>query len=297
MGLILRSRLESFKSRTVERSCLQLQALVDHQNFQKDDASAESRLVNFFNLLIPTKYQLEIELAERFASIGVIRSALEIFQRLQMFEKVVNCYQLLNEPKKAESVLKELISNDPQNPKLLCLMGDIKQDYEYYLKAWDFSNQKYARAMRSLGYYYFRIQDYKSAIESFENALSINAMFENSWFVLGCAALKISDLQTGINAFMQVVRLDPQNSQAWNNLASIYISQKKLKEASNCLREATRINYDSSNIWENYLYVLVDLQEFGMAITALERVFEIRVDKQELKQTCIDFQVNYIDRY
>ena len=37
--------------------------------------------------------------------------------------------------------------------------------------------------------------------------------------------------------------------------------------------------------------MLVDLEEYGLAITALERVFEIRIDKQELKQTCIDFEV------
>ena len=74
-------------------------------------------------------------------------------------------------------------------------------------------------------------------------------------------------------------------------MASVYITQKKLKEAANCLREATRINYDSSNIWENYLYVLIDLKEYGLALTALERVFNIRIDKQQLKDQCIDFQV------
>ena len=82
-----------------------------------------------------------------------------------------------------------------------------------------------------------------------------------------------------------------KNSQAWNNLASVYISQKKLKEASNCLREAARINYDSANIWENYLYVLVDLKEFGLALSAMERVYSIRVEKHELRETCIDYEV------
>jgi hypothetical protein len=75
-------------------------------------------------------------------------------------------------------------------------------------------------------------------------------------------------------------------------LASVYITQKKLREACNCLREAARINYDSSNIWENYLYVLVDLKEFGLALSALERVFSIRVEKQEQRETCIDYEVN-----
>ena len=209
MGLILRSRLESQKSRTVERSCLQLQALVDQWNFQQNDAPVQDRMVNVFSLLVPTKWELEVELGQRFVSIGVVRSGLEIFTRLQMYEKMISCYQLLDEPKKAEMLLLELLEKNPTSPKYLCLMGDVKQDFEYYLKAWESSNHKYARAMRSLAYHYFRIEDWQTSIDCFQKALEINAMFENSWFVQGCAALKIGDLPTAANSFIRVTRLDP----------------------------------------------------------------------------------------
>lgn len=100
MGLLLRSRLESNKSRTVERSCLQLQALVDQWKTQENDAPANERMKYIHALLVPSKWEMERELGLRFVSIGVIKSALEIFQRLEMWENVISCYQMLEQPKK-----------------------------------------------------------------------------------------------------------------------------------------------------------------------------------------------------
>lgn len=33
-------------------------------------------------------------------------------------------------------------------PKLLCIYGDIVNDYTYYKKAWKTSNKRFARAVR-----------------------------------------------------------------------------------------------------------------------------------------------------
>jgi hypothetical protein len=58
-ALLLRSRLESSKSRTVERSALQLQALVDQFDL-KDEGSIEERLEWFYSLLVPAKWHMEV---------------------------------------------------------------------------------------------------------------------------------------------------------------------------------------------------------------------------------------------
>lgn len=99
MGLVLKSRLESNKSRTVERSCLQLQTLVDQWKMQNDDASVSERMKFMHLLLVPSKWEMEKELGLRFISIGVIRSALEIFERLEMWDNVISCHQMLEQPK------------------------------------------------------------------------------------------------------------------------------------------------------------------------------------------------------
>jgi hypothetical protein len=97
-ALLLRSRAEAHRTRTVERSVLQLQALVDQIPLNEDGnakgiANAKERLRYFWDLVVPSKWDLEKELAERLVSIGVLRSALEIYERLEMWNQVVQCYQ------------------------------------------------------------------------------------------------------------------------------------------------------------------------------------------------------------
>ena len=58
MALLLRSRLECHKSRTVERSALQLQALVDQ--FALKDPNPTERLKYFFGLNFPCKWEMEV---------------------------------------------------------------------------------------------------------------------------------------------------------------------------------------------------------------------------------------------
>lgn len=209
MALLLRSRLEADRSRTVERSCLQLQALVDQWQVQDNDASAATRMKHVFSLLIPSKWEMERELGLRFISIGVIRSALEIFERLEMWENVISCHQMLEQPKKAEDVIMNQLELYPTSPKFTCLLGDVKGDHTLYLKAWEHSGGKFARAMRSLAAYYYSMKQWKDSIECYEKAFLINPMFENSWFIMGCAALQIEEFPTAIKAFSRCTQIEP----------------------------------------------------------------------------------------
>lgn len=98
-GLLLRSRSEAGRTRTVERSVMQLQALVD-QIPLNDTASSpgiapvKERLRYLWQIDLPSKWELEAELAERLVSLGVFRSAEEIYRRLEMWDMVVRCYQV-----------------------------------------------------------------------------------------------------------------------------------------------------------------------------------------------------------
>ncbi|KAH9270510.1 hypothetical protein BASA83_007322 [Batrachochytrium salamandrivorans] len=289
MGLLLRCRLEMAKSRTAERSVLQLQALVDQ--FTVLDSTVSERMEHIFSIMLPSKWELERELGERFVSLGVIRSAMEIFERLEMWEDVVSCHIMLEEPSKAEVIVIELLKTSPNSPKFLCLLGDIKGDIQYYMKAWEVSGNRYARSMRSLGAHYFKKENMEKCVECYQLALALNPLFENSWFVLGCAAMKIENFDIAERAFNRVTVIDPDNGEAWNNLASVYIKGKKLREAFNCLKESLKHNYDASNIWENYLFVSVDIGEFSESIRAIDRVLMIRVDKPRFKDSLVDFDI------
>ncbi|KAJ3155392.1 hypothetical protein HDU86_004294 [Geranomyces michiganensis] len=289
MALLLRTRLEGHKSRTVERSCLQLQALVDQ--FPLEESTPAERMLYVFSIELPPKWEMERELGERFVSLGATRSALDIFERLEMWEDAISCYQMMEQPKKAEAIIEARLKVTPRSPKLHCLLGDIRADPSYYELAWSLSEGRYARAMRSLGAHYFKLGEWVKAIECYHRALAINSLFENSWFVMGCAAMRAEDWDQAVRAFSRVTSLDHENGEAWNNLASVYVRQKKKREAWRALREAIKQHYDNSKIWENYMFISTDLGKFQEAMHAMERVLENRWDKAGETSQVVDVGV------
>ncbi|KAJ3006814.1 UNVERIFIED_CONTAM: hypothetical protein HDU68_003865 [Siphonaria sp. JEL0065] len=275
MGLLLRCRLEANKSRTAERAVLQLQAIVDQMAVEHDSTPSE-RLNHIYTISIPSKWDLESELGDRLVGLGVVKSALEIFERLELWDNVVSCLQMLEKQKEAEEIVRKQLESSPDSPKLHCLLGDITKDNKHYIHAWEISSNKYSRAMRSLGASHFRAGDFVESVRCYDLALSINPLYENSWFVMGCAALRCEDWATAQRAFLKTVLINSDNGEAWTNLANVYVKQSKKRDAWRALREALRQHHDNARIWDNYLFISLDLGEFAESIRAMLRIFEIR---------------------
>jgi hypothetical protein len=70
-----------------------LQELVNCLAKEKPDAISRHRY--FFCSHLPPRWEVETELANMLVSIGVVKSALDIFLRLQLWEEVITCYNLL----------------------------------------------------------------------------------------------------------------------------------------------------------------------------------------------------------
>ncbi|KAF8933027.1 hypothetical protein BGZ58_006636 [Dissophora ornata] len=276
MALLLRSRLESDKSRTVERGALQLQALVDQTKIEDETSTTRERMHHFFSVLLPSKWELEKELAEQYMSLGVVRSAMDIFERLELWEDVIACHQFLDQPEKAKALCRELLVKNPTNAKLLCIIGDLDEDPEKFKEAWEVSGHRFARAQRSLGAYYFKRQQYKEAMPCYQHALKINPLYENSWFILGCIGMQLEDFDVATAAFTKVVSIDQGNGEAWNNLAAIHMRRNDNLDAQHALRQALKEKRESWKIWSNYMYCSLDIGDFTEAIRAMGMVVELK---------------------
>ncbi|CAJ0764136.1 17498_t:CDS:2, partial [Entrophospora sp. SA101] len=288
MALLLRSRLEKEHSRTMERSVLQLQALVDQFPLH-ELSSVKERILYFYQILIPSKWEMERELAIQYLSLGVVRSALQIFERLEMWEDVINCYIILEKEEKSKSIIQQRLLVTPNSPKLYCLLGDIEKNPKHWEHAWEVSGNRYARAMRSLGSYWYKQKNFMKSIECYEKALKINPLFENSWFIKGCAAMHMENWELAIEAFTRTISVNPENSESWNNLATIFLKQNRKFEAFNSFQQGLKLNYDNWKIWTNYMYTCVDIGEFNETIRAMERIVELRWRKD--RDNCVDIEV------
>ncbi|EAU82600.1 tetratricopeptide repeat domain 27 [Coprinopsis cinerea okayama7 len=256
MALLLRSRLESTRTRTVERSTFQLQALIDQM--PTSDSTLPERLLYFHSIPLPSKWEMERELALRYMSLGVVKSALEIFERLEMWEDAIKCWAVLERPEKGIAILRDLLEGKKEEvdvvlsrgkatsehrkslqdatreAKLWCILGDLEPDNapEHYQHAWEVSRESSGRAMRSLGGYWFARGKYTEAIECLKRAVAINPLQQKPWFLLGCAAMRLEDWALGRDAFIRCVTIDEEDGESWSNLASMYLRLSQSPTAS-----------------------------------------------------------------
>ncbi|KAJ7669221.1 hypothetical protein DFH06DRAFT_1468853 [Mycena polygramma] len=248
MALLLRARLESNRTRTVERATLQLQALIEQM--PTADAPVAERLRYVHALLLPSKWEMEKELATRFLSLGAVRSALDIFERLEMWEEVVKCWQSMERREMGVGIVRDLLEgrkaeadvvlargkagrsdarratmDRTREAKLWCLLGDLEPEnaVEHYQRAWTLSGQTAGRAMRSLGGYHFARAEYPEAIACLKKAVAINPLLSRSWFILGCACMRTEDWAEAKAAFSRCVAIDEEDGESWSNLASMYM--------------------------------------------------------------------------
>ncbi|KAL8780533.1 MAG: hypothetical protein Q9213_006429 [Squamulea squamosa] len=287
-ALLVRSRIEGYRSRTVERGLLQLQALVDQVIVEttpsstttsstgpsiqvqsdtgtssflpkpkpSESAPAQERLAFIHQLASPTRWELEAELAARWVSLGGLRTALEIYERLQMWAEVALCWAANDREDKARRIIcrqlytpAEALNEVPQQfkrtvddddisiedlsvertplpadaPRLFCILGDLEKSPSAYEKAWNVSNHRYARAQRSLGKYYFSRGDLQKADDAYVKSLKVNALNHSTWFSLGCVRLQSENWAGAVDAFGRAIQIEDKDAESWSNMAAALI--------------------------------------------------------------------------
>jgi len=130
-----------------------------------------------FHLAFPPRFELERELGKGYLALGIVRTAYDIFERLEMWKPAIECLQIsgvrydknycsqfatnticVTDPQdhdKAIELVEERIKVEGETAELLCLKGDALRDKEKkreaYLKSWNVSNKKYPQPKRQLG--------------------------------------------------------------------------------------------------------------------------------------------------
>ncbi|BGP16213.1 hypothetical protein JCM10213_007070 [Rhodosporidiobolus nylandii] len=266
MALLLRCRAEAGRSRTVERGVLQMQALVDQLKDgspteisaissavkPEDVASARDRLEQFHALALPPAWEMERELAVRYMALGITKSALEIFTRLELWEEVARCWMSLERPDRGTEIIRELLTGskhesdvvmnerkgdgakhfkggEKREAKLWCTLGELERDPKHYERAWEVSGGTSSRAQRSLGAVYWSSGEYAKAADALRKALRINPLFPRTWFMLGCCEMRLEDWAGAQEAFGRAVGLENDDAESWSNLASCHLRRGELE--------------------------------------------------------------------
>lgn len=270
---ILRVRWESTRSRTKERALLMMENLVEAIN--SSSPMIAQRIQNAFGVYLPTIPALRKEYGQLLVSCGMMGEALKIFEELELWDDLIVCYRLLDKKAAAVDLIKERLVHTPTDSKLWCSLGDVTNTDAYYEKALEVSNNKSARAKRSLARSAYNRGDYETSKILWESALSINSLFPDGWFAFGAAALKAHDFDKALEGFTRAVQLDPENGEAWNNVAFLHMKNKKYKPAFLAFKEALKFRRKTWQLWENFSHVAIEVGNLQQALEATSQVLEL----------------------
>lgn len=297
-----RSLLEANNPKTVERGVIQLYSLVeelgvtsdstarifpktkeeiDFPNEFVDESIDDNRpLTNSLRLkyiyLVPPmpKWAMDSKLAEQLISLGLYKSALEIYERLKDWTDAAVCCTTTGDNSRAEKLISKALDINPNNARALCILGDIKNDPKLWEKSWNVGH--FAKAKRSLARYYFKppqgiAQDLPQALSCMCDCLGADPVSFDNWYFYGYMALQAQNYDIASEAFHRSVNLDETNCYAWSNLASALIKLNKLPEAFHALGKAVNAGNtgkSSWRLWENYVTVAMKLGKWDEVLSA-----------------------------
>ncbi|KAL9950189.1 Tetratricopeptide repeat domain 27 [Verticillium nonalfalfae] len=118
----------------------------------------------------------------------------------------------------------------PNAPRLFCILGDLEQDPSHYLRAWEISNHRFARAQKSLGEYHLAKKDLPAAREAYALAVGSNRLSPELWSRLGDIDLRLGRPGDAAEAYRRAIAAagDPiggEDARTWSNLGSALWSQ------------------------------------------------------------------------
>ncbi|TGJ82528.1 hypothetical protein E0Z10_g6252 [Xylaria hypoxylon] len=325
-SLLVRSRIELNRSRTVERGVLQMQAVADQVIVDTQDpspaatsrqysaldvptiqvtpsgesttqadmnkptsflpapkpsesATPEERLRYVNALASPPRWHLESELAYAWTSIGSLVSALEIFKRLRLWPEVALCLASAatsddssgrgaGGEEKARAIVRwrlfrpssttaastgslddiddedsidldsikprdfygpERSPPPPNAPRMFCILGDMENDASHYIRAWEISNRRFARAQKSLGELHLQNKEWNKALQAYHLAVSVNRLSPELWNRLGDIELRLGHFSDAAEAFQRAIataneRIGGEDARTWSNLGTAFLS-------------------------------------------------------------------------
>jgi len=282
-ALLGRSKLESGEMKTVERALQQVEGLVQSLRGAgegvNDLSGSSSRMDLVFTSGLTPSWEVEADLVKLYLSLGLTKAALDTALKLEMWETVIDCYHRIDLRHKAADVIRNKINKDGESPKLLCMLGDATDDEDHYHKALALSNNRSARAYKSLGLRAYAAKDYPKAIDLFSKSVDNNKFQLAVLSRLGYSAMQVEDWKTGARAYREYCSFDSESFEAWNNLARCYVVLEEYDKAWNIFQEAAKRNYDNWQIWDNVLTVSAKCGHFDSILKAYHRILDIRDNK------------------
>ena len=288
-ALYVRALLEFENPRTMDRAALQLQALADQYTTrltatQSKQASidgaapAEQRLAYAPLVAFPARWELQRLIADKYRRLGAVRSALAVYEELELWEEVVECLALLERPLRAERLLRDLLARSP-SPRLFCLLGAITDTDEPYVSAWEVSGRRYAKAAFALGRRAVEKGHFEAAAEHLRVGIRLAPHDEAAHFLAGILAMRFERWSEALTYFSRVVQCDPNRADAWSNIAAIHCHTEKWDPAYAAVTEALKQDRQDWRLLNNAVLAAVRSKHYSRSLSLQIQLVNFRLNR------------------
>jgi len=255
-----RSLIETGKAKTIERALLQMEQLIN------DLQDSTFHFDNQFFYLLPPRpnWILQSQLAEKYMELGVVKSAMEIYKRLHMFNELALCHCAIGEEQQGLKILEERLIENPEEYRSMSILGDIKQDPTYWEKAWD--KGRYTNAKLSLAKHaFYKLNDLKGALTHFEECNIMRSSFDNI-YLYGCIAMQAEDWSKARLAFQKCVQVDDTNMKAWSNLGAALLELTMFEQAYSAFSKAVSFTNGSQHTAKSNWQIIQNLMILSLRL-------------------------------
>jgi len=287
-ALVVRAWLEFEVWRTKTRAIMQLQALVDqHVNRLSAGqragtdyyAPTNQRMRYVYVLPLPSYWEMRNDLADRYMELHIKHSALRLYEDLERWEKVVQCYLDLEKDDEAIVLVKDRLKIRP-SPMLYCCLGELEDDNQHFLTAWEFSGKRYSRALRLLAQRYDRTQEWEKALQYYLESTTASPNNRSAWWRIGAITMRSKQWNLSIKAWHNVTRIAPKDGEARANLGAVFTKLGMWEEAYQSFDAASKEEYQNWRVWENKMFCSARTKRYAEAINAQKRVVELRRNRK-----------------
>jgi tetratricopeptide (TPR) repeat protein len=282
-ALLQRCRIEAHSVYSADRAALQLEVLANQHVSQKPgDASPQDRIAFASCVDYPSRWELDGEVAHAMARLGAFVSAAERFKKIHEWDLVIELYAAAGRREDALEVLNRELEQKPDHPRLLCALGDLRDDATLHERAWTKSECRDWRAARSLARRHMNKGRWSEACAWYDETVKIRPQASQSWFDLGCCRMRLADsgeekaqLGKAARAFSRCVQHEPDCGDAWANLAACRLRSGQAAMAKNALDRAVATRPEDWRLWENLSRCCCMLRRTQEAMVSINRLLDL----------------------
>ena len=104
-------------------------------------APAQDRLQYTHQIVYPPRWAAMCDLAERYAKMRIVTSAAELFEEIELWDEVVECYRQAGKENTTEQVVRKRLL-ESETPRMWAALGDITKDPIHYERALEVSKRE-----------------------------------------------------------------------------------------------------------------------------------------------------------